>query len=231
MTYKIQNITSDIRLPYAAHAAFYCKQRDRCVDGTHTDVLDQIATWIGPLTRPPAARTGPPLPPSHIFWTVGFVDAVAKWMGLRGDTSAPFGPDTESPLSPHSCIFWINGLAGTGKTTIASTVAEKLYRDGILGASFFCSRDDTECSNPRLVFPTIAHQLALFSPQFKDAVHTAMERHPNIGYSDVSYQLEVLIVQPLRQIAHSFPPCIVVLDAIDECKDDNFTSLVLSSIS
>ena len=38
-------------------------------------------------------------------------------------------------------VFWLNGLAGTGKSTIAQTFAEMSCADGKLGASFFCSRD------------------------------------------------------------------------------------------
>ena len=37
----------------------------------------------------------------------------------------------------HS-IYWLNGLTGTGKSTIAKTIAERLFADGRLGASF-CS--------------------------------------------------------------------------------------------
>ena len=36
-------------------------------------------------------------------------------------------------------VFWLNGLAGTGKSTIAQTFAETSFADGKLGASFFCS--------------------------------------------------------------------------------------------
>ncbi|RYP55222.1 hypothetical protein DL770_010934 [Monosporascus sp. CRB-9-2] len=35
------------------------------------------------------------------------------------------------------CIFWLNGLAGTGKSTTARTVARKYFERGGLGASFF----------------------------------------------------------------------------------------------
>ena len=36
-------------------------------------------------------------------------------------------------------VLWLNGLAGTGKSTIAQTFAEISFADGDLGASFFCS--------------------------------------------------------------------------------------------
>src|SRR5579859_4063060 len=39
------------------------------------------------------------------------------------------------------CIFWLNGMAGTGKSTIARTVARTCDSRKQLGASFFFSRD------------------------------------------------------------------------------------------
>ena len=57
-------------------------------------------------------------------------------------------------------VFWLNGLAGTGKSTIAQTFAETTFADGKLGASFFCSRDFADRSNLHMIFPTLAFQLA-----------------------------------------------------------------------
>lgn len=57
-------------------------------------------------------------------------------------------------------VYWLNGLAGTGKSTIAQTIAERVFADGRLGASFFCSRDFEDRSNLKLIFPTIAVQLS-----------------------------------------------------------------------
>ena len=57
-------------------------------------------------------------------------------------------------------VVGLNGLAGTGKSTIAQTFAEMTFADGMLGASFFYSRDYDERSNLRTIFPTLAFQLA-----------------------------------------------------------------------
>ena len=65
-------------------------------------------------------------------------------------------------------IFWLNGLAGTGKSTIAQTFAEINFADGKLGASFFCSRDSEDRSNLQAIFPTLAFQLAYRYPQFRE---------------------------------------------------------------
>jgi hypothetical protein len=59
-----------------------------------------------------------------------------------------------------SPVFWLNGLAGTGKSTIAQTIAERIFAEGHLGASFFCSRDFEDRSNLHFIFPTLAFQLA-----------------------------------------------------------------------
>ncbi|OAF58542.1 hypothetical protein VC83_04965 [Pseudogymnoascus destructans] len=40
------------------------------------------------------------------------------------------------------CIFWLNGLAGTGKSTISRTVARRYNEQKRLGASFFFSKGD-----------------------------------------------------------------------------------------
>src|SRR5438552_18537841 len=100
-------------------------------------------------------------------------------------------------MNDRARIFWINGSAGTGKTTIASTVADICTARGILGASFFCSRDDAECSNPNLIFTTIAVQLGQYCPAFAAEIARVREQKPDIGYSSVSYQLKQLIVNPL----------------------------------
>jgi hypothetical protein len=145
-------------------------------------------------------------------------------------TSREHSSTTETATS-DPCIFWIKGSAGTGKTTIAYSVAEDCRKHNVLGASFFCSRDDAECSNSRLIFTTIAYQLGLFNALFRDEVTRALKSNPDIGYSSEAYQLEQLIVKPLRALQGSFPPAVVVLDALDECKESNTTSTILSSLS
>lgn len=72
---------------------------------------------------------------------------------------------TRDPCQPP--VYWLNGLAGTGKSTIARTVAERMFADGRLGASFFCSREFEDRRNLQLIFPTIAVQLARNYPKFQ----------------------------------------------------------------
>jgi len=156
---------------------------------------------------------------------VDILDRVYHWINIEDsrlqDTLVSEEPSGSAGAEP----------VATGKTTIASTVAETCRRRRILGASFFCSRDDAECSNPGLIFTTIAHQLGQFFPPFNTQLTQALKSNPDIGYSSVPYQLEELIVKPLRAVGNSFPSCVIILDALDECKDSDFTSIILSSLS
>ncbi|KZP30712.1 hypothetical protein FIBSPDRAFT_1037980 [Athelia psychrophila] len=152
---------------------------------------------------------------------------VACTEGTRADVIEEIGAWTDD--GPP--VFWLDGSAGTGKSTIAFTLARSFNEMGILGASFFCSRDDATCSNHKLIFPSIAYQLARFHPQFGQILADVVRRRPEVIHFDVAYQLQELIVQPLSSI-HDFPSgCVVVIDALDECKDESTISVILAALS
>ncbi|KAK3614818.1 hypothetical protein LTR22_027657 [Elasticomyces elasticus] len=74
--------------------------------------------------------------------------------GTRTQLLDQIGAWTEDPAS--KCIFWLCGMAGTGKSTISRTLSHTLNKDCRLGASFFFKRGERERSNAGLFFPTIA---------------------------------------------------------------------------
>ena len=97
-------------------------------------------------------------------------------------------------------IFWLSGLAGTGKSTIAQTVAERCFANGTLGASFFCSGDASlkNHSDPRLISPTLAFQLAHKYPDFRSSLVPHLRSNPDVAYESLKSQVEKLLVGPLR---------------------------------
>ena len=76
-----------------------------------------------------------------------------------------------------SRVFWLNGLAGTGKTTIARTLGDRNTDKNKLIAGFFFSRNDTLCSDHALVFPTLIWQLAHLNPVIKKALVTVLREN------------------------------------------------------
>ncbi|KAI0060080.1 WD40 repeat-like protein [Artomyces pyxidatus] len=114
-------------------------------------------------------------------------------------------------------VFWLNGLAGIGKSTIARTVAEFAQQRGILGGSFFFVRGDNALSQSRLVFPTLAFQLAQKDIALKSAIGKALEEDADYGHRAAPIQVEKLIIEPLGTLDRSEKLLIFVLDALDEC--------------
>lgn len=148
-----------------------------------------------------------------------------------GDVSTR--PDASEDKFQTACVFWINGLgsAGTGKSTIAYTVAKHLDTQQKLGASLFYSRYNDDCRNVKSIFPTIAYQLGQFCAAFQEQVSAVLQADPDVAFSVVPCQLEKLLVKPLHAVKGKMPFCVVVVDALDECHDGGATSIILSSIA
>ena len=98
-------------------------------------------------------------------------------------------------------IIWLNGLAGTGKSTLAKSVAHLFADECQLGASFFCSRSETDRSKVKLIFPTIAFQLSETVLGFAAELIKVIRNKPDIGYALPSTQLEELIINPFLGVA------------------------------
>ena len=125
-------------------------------------------------------------------------------------------------------VFWLNGLAGTGKSTIAQTFAEISFADGNLGASFFCSRDSEARSNLQSIFPTLAYQLAYRYTQFREKLLQFLRANPSIKQETLCSQMEKVIVGPLQATNIR---TLIIIDALDECKDKEPASAILSVLS
>ena len=124
-------------------------------------------------------------------------------------------------------IFWLTGDAGSGKSTIAYTVAghfddeTKGETQNILRASFFCSRQFEETRRQKCIIPTIVYQLAHQSRSYARALLGANK----FGSVDVvSKQMKDLLVGPWQRSANDrppeFPPYLVVIDALDEIEHE-----------
>ncbi|KAM5361447.1 hypothetical protein ACJA88_014463 [Fusarium oxysporum] len=122
-------------------------------------------------------------------------------------------------------IFWLNGMAGTGKSTISRTVAQSRSKRGDLGASFFFRRGEVDRGNLNKLISTLAHQLALSIPGVASFIKKTVDARPAIvgkpelpirlGFSEVqgSYQDLVLHEIPAQIVEHDI---VVFLD--DEFK-------------
>ncbi|PYH50468.1 WD domain protein [Aspergillus niger CBS 101883] len=128
------------------------------------------------------------------------------------------------------CIFWLNGLAGTGKSTISRTVAKDLQEQGLLGASFFFKRGEGDRGNAARFFPTIIQQLFTRIPELRAAILQAIRDNPRISTMPLKEQFEELIHRPLHSLSQSSLQSlrlVVVVDALDECDRDDDIKVIL----
>lgn len=122
-----------------------------------------------------------------------------------------FGEDHDRP------ICWLRGLAGSGKSAIAQTIAEKYDQDGQLAASFFFDQQNTGCGSITGFVPTIASQLATSVPLTRTSMERVLQIDPFIADRMPRYQFKRLIIEPLLELGKLISPKVIVIDALDQC--------------
>ncbi|KAJ7015750.1 hypothetical protein C8F04DRAFT_730683 [Mycena alexandri] len=121
-------------------------------------------------------------------------------------------------VSNREHIFWVTGIAGSGKSTLSATVVEALRqkRHTPVTAQFFISRNIPETIVPGKIIPTIALQLAEFSPAAAGIIHDVLER----GFPPTrNKQVEELLLAPIRELSKSGNAVIILIDALDELEN------------
>jgi hypothetical protein len=127
-------------------------------------------------------------------------------------------------------IFGLNGMAGTGKSTIARTVAESLAKQQRLGASFFFKRGEGERGNAMRFFGTVARDLMKRVPEMIPRVMKAIDADSSISEKALHNQFEHLIVRPLSEaVTCQSMSLVIVVDALDKCERHEDTILELLS--
>jgi hypothetical protein len=120
-------------------------------------------------------------------------------------------------------IFCLKGMAGTGKSTISRTVARSLKDANHLGASFFFKRGEGDRGNAKKLIPTLTRQLMHWCSELRSGVQMALDHDPDIASKSLREQFEKLLLQPLLsldQLGRQPQMAVVVIDALDECEND-----------
>ncbi|KAL5598673.1 uncharacterized protein BROUX77_006507 [Berkeleyomyces rouxiae] len=131
-------------------------------------------------------------------------------------------------------LFWLNGMAGTGKSTISRTVCQRFVNSGWLAASFFFKRGEADRGGLSRFITTIAIQLAQMSPLIAQHIKAAVDTHPGITTKTTKQQFDALIKKPLQTlslISNQTHPFVFVIDALDECDKDDDARLIIELFS
>jgi len=133
-------------------------------------------------------------------------------------------------------IFWLAGLAGTGKTSIAVTLCNVFQAERetiLLGGAFFCSRtaNDDARTDARRVIPTLATILAERSSSFATALVKELHANSRAALKPIEDQIDALLKQPLAALASTTRIVVFIIDALDECKEENDVKKLLLAIT
>ncbi|KAJ7821934.1 hypothetical protein B0H14DRAFT_3732834 [Mycena olivaceomarginata] len=132
--------------------------------------------------------------------------------------------DTSSDSSP---IFWLSGMAGTGKSTVAYTLCQRLRKRKRFAASFFCSRNDEKARSRAFIIPTIVRQLI---PVYTRYAHAIRNVHLDDVVPASDRHVDELLIHPwlqsMEQKTDPQPSRLIVIDALDEIEGGQGARLI-----
>ena len=114
-------------------------------------------------------------------------------------------------------IYLLEGLAGTGKSTIARTIVENMKEAGQFCPSFFCSRDSEDRNTFQSILRILAVQFASKSPRFMLELFSQLQLNGGLAFYTGGSMMRTLLHGPLAK--SNIPNTVIVIDALDECKD------------
>ncbi|KAK1233988.1 hypothetical protein PQX77_002817 [Marasmius sp. AFHP31] len=152
--------------------------------------------------------------------------------------------DWRSSKQQKHPVCWLSGPAGVGKSAIAMTVAQECEKEGSLASSFFFFRSDPKRNNPSMFIPTVAHDLAFTTPLIRNHIEQKISNDPRILEAALEVQFCELIFEPVLSWSRQRSPWgfftdlpgspvvsnIVVIDGLDECRDEETQTRILSII-
>ena len=125
-------------------------------------------------------------------------------------------------------VYWLYGMPGLGKTSVANSLCHRLHKSENLGGSFFCKRDEEILRDPKNVLPTLISKLAGTWTPYRILVAKPLQDDPHLSPKSASGEL---LLKTLRALEKPPPRTLVlVIDAFDECGEDTTRERLLKSL-
>ncbi|KAK7016171.1 WD40-repeat-containing domain protein [Favolaschia claudopus] len=123
-------------------------------------------------------------------------------------------------LTPYNeTILWVGGLAGSGKSALAASIASRMAGMSRLGAIHFFNR--AASTQQSSLVRNLSYQLGLFDSRLGAAIADGLLSNPRVLALPLPDQFHQLVLMPLR--SHDMGtegPIVVILDALDEFGND-----------
>jgi hypothetical protein len=126
-------------------------------------------------------------------------------------------------------IHWLHGPAGAGKSAVMQTLCERLQEAGRLSGSFFFKRGDQTRGNAKVLFATLAYQLAICQHELKALVSRNVASDPSVLGRGLDVQLHKLILEPCNLLQNNTLP-VLLIDGLDECEGHHIQQEIIRLI-
>ncbi|CCA76240.1 related to S. pombe trp-asp repeat containing protein, partial [Serendipita indica DSM 11827] len=113
-------------------------------------------------------------------------------------------------------IFWLSDAAGTGKSTVATTIAKEWQGQGRLGGRFFFNPNVALDQDIRHFCRIVAYDIVSNHPQLATSINLILIASPE-DTMDFAMQFVRLILDPLQSLS-STTSIFLVIDALDNCE-------------
>lgn len=167
-----------------------------------------------------------PAPRCYPNTRVSVIDTITEWVS---NVNSPDG---------HR-ILWLHGPLGSGKSTIAQTLAEHYTSENNrkLAGSFFFSSAAPDRNTDQNFIATLAHQFVCSIRGIDDSgtvLGPVVKANPLIFNEPLEEQIRLLIVEPMMQAVSDLEPYtwpyLVIIDGIDECTEKDTQRQIVSTI-
>ncbi|KAF9461750.1 hypothetical protein BDZ94DRAFT_1323097 [Collybia nuda] len=136
----------------------------------------------------------------------GIIDEIVDWANQPTDDKS-------------AQLLWLSGVAGSGKSAIAHSVAYYFKALKRLGSSFCFDAANQAAQQPHYLFSTISRDLAGCDTLWKQALWDVIkDDQPMRKTHSMQYQFENFLVQPAQRLK-MIGPTVIVIDALDECEN------------
>ena len=114
-------------------------------------------------------------------------------------------------------ILWLHGEAGTGKSSIAHTIADRFKKLGRLGSCYCFDHNQMAAQRDKNIFTTIARDLADRDKQMRRQLANAIHQDMSLKHTtDIQQQWKELIMKPAKTFSETMAgPVVIVIDALD----------------